>query len=147
MKFAVAVSWIWKVLQGLLKKFTGGGGRSVSQTGTGHIAVQADNGSHVHLHVGPTAGPPQPERPVLTGVEVRLLRTAKAHQGLLPLMKESMSGRRAYVGPFGNEALECDRELEHLVEMGLLRHEPSDSRTIKFHLTSRGWEQLDTLGD
>jgi hypothetical protein len=118
--------------------------------GTGNVAIQARDGAQVNVfHQSPTpaGGPPDPpaRTPVLTPVEIRLLSTAKAHSGLLPLLRESFSGRGAYVGPFGHEALECDRELEHLVDLGLLRPEPSMTQTIKFRLTSAGWERLDLV--
>lgn len=118
--------------------------------GTGNVAIQARDGAQVnvfHQSPPPAVDPPDPpaRTPVLTPVEIRLLSTAKAHNGLLPLLRESFSGRGAYVGPFGHEALECDRELEHLVDLGLLRPEPSMTQTIKFRLTSTGWEKLDQV--
>lgn len=118
--------------------------------GTGNLVIQAGEGAQVHVShqpLTPSVGHDDPPaRPaLLTPVEVRLLSTAKAHSGLLPLIKESSSGRGAYIGPFGGDALECDRELEHLVDLGLLCREPSATRTIKFRLTSAGWVRLDLV--
>lgn len=118
--------------------------------GTGSVAIQARDGAQVNVfHQSPMPpgglSTPPASTPALSPVEVRLLSTAKAHGGLLPLLRESFSGRGAYVGPFGNDALECDRELEHLVDLGLLRREPSMTQTIKFRMTSAGWERLDLV--
>lgn len=118
--------------------------------GTGNVAIQAGDGAQVNVfHQSPM--PPgglldTPARaPALTPVEVRLLTTAKAHNGRLAMLRESYSGRQAYVGPFGDDALECDRELEHLVHLGLLQRQPTGTRTIKYQLTSPGWERLDQI--
>lgn len=118
--------------------------------GTGNLVIQAGEGAQVHVShrpSTPTGGQADsPARPPhLTPVEVRLLSTAKAHSGQLAMLRESYSGRRAYVGPFGDDALECDRELEHLVDLDLLRREPTGTRTIKFQLTSAGWDFLDLI--
>lgn len=134
-----------------------GGARSQSstQTGTGNIAVhaQASEGSQVHIHlpepkpVVVAEAPLAPTRPELTSVEVQLLSVAKEHGGLLPLLRDSRSGRGAYVGPFFNgESLECERELQHLMALGLLVREFSASSTIKFRLTSEGWDRMDIPG-
>lgn len=136
-----------------LRKFRRGKGRPARQPqeakGSGNVLIQTGDGSPVHVSLErPEEERANPVPPLsLTAMEIRLLKVAQAHQGLLPLLLDHQHGRRTYVGPFGNEALEIDRELEHLVEMELFRRESSTSSTIKFRLTSAGWNRLDHLLD
>jgi hypothetical protein len=70
--------------------------------GSGNVLIQTGDSSPIHVSLGRPAeegANPAPSLP-LTAMEIRLLKVAHAHQGLLPLLLDHQHTRRTYVGPF-----------------------------------------------
>lgn len=133
-----AVSWAWK-------KLFGQGGAAQTANGSGIVQVQAGQGASVSVAVNVQPEAKKQEPAALSVKEIFLLKVAAENQGRLYMLRESMSGRSLYVGPF-EEAQDIEAELQHLLDLELLEQEFSASRTIKFRLKHQGWERAKAEG-